>query len=400
MLETKEELERIDEERNNQFEKTSSYRIDLVSLSGKKEQLENDIVRLTEMIEDDKKTMHAKGEEIESSQHSIQEIVLNSSDVDVKLKELFEQKEKDEKIYNSWQGKYNQLQEEVISRENHLKSVRQTKDEFQEKVHNLELEKLEKATRMRSIRDKVWEEHQVNLEDFKPLSPEEKDSLENYRQRIRDLKEVISTLGPVNLVALEEYQVSKERLDFLKGQMKDLVEAKSSLNSTISKIDETAREMFMRTFQQIKTNFQTVFAQLFEGGEADLALQSEMDILESPIEISARPRGKKLININQLSGGEKALTATSLIFAIYLVKPSPFCILDEIDAPLDDANVKRFLKIVKHFSQNTQFLIITHNKLSMEAADTLYGITMEQAGVSKIVSVKLGHQEVLAGEQN
>ncbi|HEX9916729.1 MAG TPA: chromosome segregation protein SMC [candidate division Zixibacteria bacterium] len=399
VFETKEELDRIEEERNLQFEKTNSFRIDLVSLSGKKEQLENDLLRLNEMIDDIRKNINMRIEQTENSRKGIQEITLNNSNVDEELKGLFEQKETDEKIYNSWQGKYSQLQQEVVSRESQLKSIRQIREEFQSKVHNLELGKLEKATRMRSIRDKAWEEHQVNLEDLEPLSLEERGGLENYRQRIKSLRELVSRLGPVNLVALEEYKVSKERLDFLKNQIKDLVEAKNSLNLTIGKIDETAREMFLETFQKVRANFQSVFAQLFEGGEADVTLEPDIDVLESPIEISARPRGKRLVNINQLSGGEKALTATSLIFAIYLVKPSPFCILDEIDAPLDDSNVKRFLKMIRHFSQNTQFLVITHNKLTMESADTLYGVTMEQPGVSKIVSVKLGRQEVLAGDQ-
>ncbi|MCJ7509083.1 MAG: chromosome segregation protein SMC [candidate division Zixibacteria bacterium] len=399
VLETKEELDQIEEERNLQFEKTNSFRIDLVSLGGKEEQLENDLLRLNEMIDDIKKNINTRIEQTESSKKNIQEIALSNSNVDEELKGLFEQKETDEKIYNSWQGKYSELQQQVVSRESELKSIRQIREEFQTKVHNLELGKLEKATRMRGIRDKVWEEHQVNLEDLEPLSAEERGGLENYRQKIRSLKELVSRLGPVNLVALEEYKISKERLDFLKNQMKDLVEAKDSLNSTIGKIDETAREMFLETFQKVKANFQSVFAQLFEGGEADVVLQPDMDVLESPIEISARPRGKRLVNINQLSGGEKALTAISLIFAIYLVKPSPFCILDEIDAPLDDSNVKRFLKMIRHFSQNTQFLVITHNKLTMESADTLYGVTMEQPGVSKIVSVKLGRQEILAGDQ-
>jgi chromosome segregation protein len=399
VFETKEELDGIEEERNLQFEKTNSFRIDLVSLSGKKEQLENDLLRLNEMIDDIRKNMNMRIEQMENSRKSIQEITLSNSNVDEELKGLFEQKEADEKIYNSWQGKYSQLQQDVVSRESQLKSIRQIREEFQNKVHNLELGKLEKATRMRSVRDKVWEEHQVNLEDLEPLSLEERGGLENYRQRIKSLRELVSRLGPVNLVALEEYKVSKERLDFLKNQIKDLVEAKNSLNLTIGKIDETAREMFLETFQKVRANFQSVFAQLFEGGEADATLEPDIDVLESPIEISARPRGKRLVNINQLSGGEKALTATSLIFAIYLVKPSPFCILDEIDAPLDDSNVKRFLKMIRHFSQNTQFLVITHNKLTMESADTLYGVTMEQPGVSKIVSVKLGRQEVLAGDQ-
>ena len=400
LLEIGRRLGQIEEERDNQFGETNHCRIELVTLSGKKEQLENDIARLKEMMEDISKDICSKKEQVEDSERSINEITLSSSGVDEKLKELIKQKEQNEKLCNYWQDKYSQVQSECTLKENQLKSIRQAKDGFQNKVHDLELGKLEKSTQMRSIRDRVWEEYQVNLEDLKALPPEERSELESHRQRIRSLKDELSRLGPVNLVASEEYQVSKERLDFLRGQMKDLVGAKESLGTTITKIDETAREMFMQTFAKIRSNFQSVFGQLFEGGEADLALLPEMDLLESPIQISARPRGKRLININQLSGGEKALTAISLIFAIYLVKPSPFCILDEIDAPLDDLNVKRFLGLIQHFSQNTQFLIITHNKLTMETADTLYGVTMEQAGVSKIVSVRLGKQETLAGEHN
>ena len=145
--------------------------------------------------------------------------------------------------------------------------------------------------------------------------------------------------------------------------------------------------MFLETFTQVRANFQQVFSDLFQGGEADLRMEDEDDPLESPILISARPRGKRLLNISQLSGGEKALTAISLLFAIYLVKPSPFCILDEVDAPLDDANVNRFLKMIRHFSQKTQFILITHNKRTMEQCDRFYGVTMQQPGVSQIVSV-------------
>jgi chromosome segregation protein len=208
------------------------------------------------------------------------------------------------------------------------------------------------------------------------------------------LKELLQRIGPVNLLALEEYQKEKERLDFLKKQTLDLQEAKKNLNETITKINQTAQELFLETFNKAKENFQKVFSELFEGGETELTLVNEADPLESPIEIMARPKGKRLVNIAQLSSGEKALTALSLLFGLYLVKPSPFCILDEVDAPLDDANIVRFLKMIRHFAQKTQFIVITHNKLTMESADVLYGVTMEQLGVSKIVSVKLDEQKV------
>ncbi|RKX30470.1 MAG: hypothetical protein DRP46_05330, partial [Candidatus Zixiibacteriota bacterium] len=157
--------------------------------------------------------------------------------------------------------------------------------------------------------------------------------------------------------------------------------------------NQTARKLFLETFDKVRDNFKQVFEELFTGGEADIRMVNEDDPLESPIEIIARPRGKKLLSIAQMSGGERALTAISLLFAIYLAKPSPFCILDEIDAPLDDANIHRFLRIIKTFSEQTQFIIITHNKITMEAADILYGITMEHPGVSKVVSVRFNEDE-------
>jgi chromosome segregation protein len=190
--------------------------------------------------------------------------------------------------------------------------------------------------------------------------------------------------------ALVEYPQTAERYEFMKKQIEDLTQAKAELEGTILQINKNAHELFMKTFEQARENFQKLFAELFEGGQADLILEGTEDPLEPDLKIVARPKGKKLVTIQQLSGGEKALTAISLLFSLYMVKPSPFCILDEIDAPLDDANIDRFLAIIRKFSTgDTQFIVITHNKRTMEAADVLYGVTMEKTGISKIVSVRL-----------
>ena len=196
------------------------------------------------------------------------------------------------------------------------------------------------------------------------------------------------------MLADEEYTTEEGRLMFLEKQYADLQEAKKSLMDVINKINKTAEEKFIDTFGLIKENFQNVFGSLFEGGVAEIKLVNPDDILDSPIDIIARPGSKKVASVNQLSGGERALTAISLLFAIYMVKPSPFCILDEIDAPLDDANVTRFLKLINKFTHSTQFIVITHNKKTMEAADLLYGVTMERPGVSTIVSVKFNGSAV------
>jgi len=202
----------------------------------------------------------------------------------------------------------------------------------------------------------------------------------------------VKSFGAVNLLALEEYEVTAEREKFLSTQLNDLTVAKNDLKATILKINKTARQLFSETFEKVSQNFSQLFVTLFAGGEARISLLDPEDPLESDIEIIARPGGKKLLPITMLSGGERALTAISLLFSLYLVKPSPFCILDEIDAPLDDANCQRFLKIIKNFSRQTQFITITHNKITMEASDNLYGITMERPGVSKLVAVKFARQ--------
>jgi chromosome segregation protein len=204
-----------------------------------------------------------------------------------------------------------------------------------------------------------------------------------------EAKDKLNALGSVNFMALEEYETQNQRLLFYNEQVKDLTESEKTLQEAIAEINNTAEQKFNATFEEIRANFKRLFKSLFgEEGEAELLI-AEGNPLEADVDIMAKPAGKKPHSIEMLSGGEKTLTAISLLFAIYLVKPSPFCILDEVDAPLDDANIDKFLTIIRDFSKNTQFLIVTHNKRTMEACDNLYGITMAEEGVSKVVSVKL-----------
>ena len=210
------------------------------------------------------------------------------------------------------------------------------------------------------------------------------------REKLELLTKQREQFGAVNELALDEYEAEKERLDFLAGQREDLQKAERELRSTIEEINKTALQKFEATFCAVRKNFIALFRELFElEDEADLLIHSGEDPLEAHIEIVAKPRGKKPLSIEQLSGGEKALTALSLLFAIYLVKPSPFCILDEVDAPLDDANVTRFIKLLKKFENNTQFIIVTHNKKTMASCQALYGVTMEEEGVSRLIPVRL-----------
>jgi len=193
----------------------------------------------------------------------------------------------------------------------------------------------------------------------------------------------------VNMTAIEEFSELEERHAFLSAQRQDLEQSMASLRDTIRRINRTSRERFARAFEAIRLSYQEIFQVLFNGGRADLRLEESEDVLEAGVEILAQPPGKRLGSIQLLSGGEKALSAIALLFAVFRFQPSPFCLLDEVDAALDDANVSRFTRMIGQYSQNTQFIMITHNKLSMESANLLYGVTMEEPGVSQLVSLEL-----------
>ncbi len=218
-------------------------------------------------------------------------------------------------------------------------------------------------------------------------------------ERVKMMRKRIENMGAVNMTAPEEYDALNERHTFLKTQMTDLDNAKKDLKSAISKINQTTRENFKYTFEQVRMHFKNIFQSLFHGGECDLVLTQPENLLETGIEIYAQPSGKKLLNITSMSGGEKTLTAMSLLFAFFTHNPSPFCIMDEADAALDEANVERYVNLIKEFSKTTQFIVVTHNKRTMEAARMLYGITMEESGVSKVMSVNLADRNAQTEQQ-
>jgi chromosome segregation protein len=265
---------------------------------------------------------------------------------------------------------------------------------LQEKVHDSEMQLERLNEKRRSMVERLWEEYE---KDLNTLTDEEIQlDLDEAaaREKIDVLKKRLKTIGPnVNLSVLEDYEQEKTSFDDLSKQKTDLEEAKGSLEKLIRKLDKEASEKFVETFKQVRDNFREVFITLFEGGEADIRLEDDPDPLNARIAVYARPSGKSMKNISLLSGGERALTATSLLFGLYLVKRSPYCILDEVDGPLDDANIGRFINLIRRFSEKTQFLVITHNKKTMAACDLLYGVTLIEPGVSQTVSVSLASAE-------
>ena len=240
----------------------------------------------------------------------------------------------------------------------------------------------------------MWEEYEITYNHALELRNENLTDLAYMKRQIQNLKGDIKKLGDVNVNAIEDYKNVSERFEFLKGQHDDLIEAEATLIKIIEELDAAMRKQFEEQFALISKEFDSVFKQLFGGGKGTLELMEDEDILEAGIRIIAQPPGKKLQNMMQLSGGEKALTAISLLFAIQNLKPSPFCLLDEIEAALDDSNVTRFAQYLHKLTKNTQFIVITHRRGTMTAADRLYGITMQEKGVSTLVSVDLLENEL------
>lgn len=276
-----------------------------------------------------------------------------------------------------------------------IKAMRQEHNEVKEALNKAKLELAELRANANRTNEQIFERYSLVLSEiYEANLPAQDFDVQAGVERIQNLRTSMSNIGNINLAAIDELDELKTRHDFLNGQRNDLEKSLEALNKAIQKINRTTRQRFQDSFALINEKFSKLFPRLFRGGNAQLILTNPEDILTTGVEIIAQPPGKKLQNISLLSGGEKALTAVSLLFAIFLIKPSPFCLLDEVDAPLDDANVDRYNDIVKEMSQRTQFIVITHNKRTMQMTETLFGVTMQEPGISTLVAVRLGDEEV------
>ncbi|GAB4272394.1 MAG: chromosome segregation protein SMC [Deferrisomatales bacterium] len=278
---------------------------------------------------------------------------------------------------------------ELTAGERATAEARRRAEEAQRRFHEAELGLRDLELRAQSLGERFRERLGGELAQAARDGIPEGFAPEAAEERIRELDSKLEGFGEINLLAIEEYEERKSRYEFLEAQKADLEKSLANLKQAIGRINRVSRERFAETFEKVSVTFREIYPKLFRGGEARLLLTDPEDLLETGVDIIARPPGKRPQHISLLSGGEKAMTAVALIFSVFLVKPSPFCILDEVDAPLDEANVGRFSEMVKHMSASSQFLIITHNKSTMEAADHLYGVTMAEPGISKVVSVRL-----------
>jgi chromosome segregation protein len=316
-----------------------------------------------------------------------QQLFLDLNDLEKKVGGLSESKQESDARVKIFVEKREKIAVETEERAEKVRQARSKFEEIQKDVHGFEVQEAQMNVEIRNIEEKLQVEYKVDL-DNPPVALEKGFDGDDAEKESIELRAKIERLGLVNMVAVEEYDELNQRYKFLTEQREDLLKAKDDLQKAINKINLTSKELFTSTFATVQENFKDTFQRLFEGGRAELILIDEGDVLESGIEIVARPPGKRLQSVSLLSGGEKALTAIALLFALFMVKPSPFCLLDEIDAPLDDVNVGRFTHLLREFSKKTQFIMITHSKVSMETADVMYGVTMQESGVSKIISTK------------
>ncbi|HMZ89389.1 MAG TPA: chromosome segregation protein SMC [Chitinophagales bacterium] len=304
------------------------------------------------------------------------------------LLKLYDEKTTMEQMVSREEENYYGSRGEVAETEDKIKALQKKKDSSEHALGSIKDRLNELKVQLAGIKERLWVEFQVELESILDNEPPTDVTLEELQVKVDAAKKRIENYGEVNPMAIQAYEEMNTRYDFIKTQREDLLQAKTSLLDTIKEIDETARNKFDEAFMQIRENFKMVFRSLFnEEDDCDLLLKDDYDPLEAQIEIIAKPKGKKPQVIDQLSGGEKTLTGMSLLFALYLIKPAPFCILDEVDAPLDDNNIMKFNNTIRKFADKSQFIIVTHNKRTMSEVDIIYGVTMPEMGISKVVPV-------------
>jgi chromosome segregation protein len=331
----------------------------------------------------------------ENSKHQLKESAENIDTTSRELKELEEavvsllkNKDAEEKKLNEADQAYYNLRNELNAKESALRTKQKSKEQTDQLLTEIKDKLNELKLHLAGMKERLQVEFKVDLDVILEEERTTQTPLEELQAKNDRMKKRLENMGEINPTAIEAYTEMKKRFDFIGEQKNDLVTAKESLLQTIQEVETTANQKFLETFNQVRENFQNVFKALFtEDDTADMIMENPDNLAETGIDIVAKPKGKRPTSITQLSGGEKTLTATALLFAIYLIKPAPFCILDEVDAPLDDANVSKFTQMIRKFSKESQFIIITHNKMTMASVDIIYGVTMQEPGVSKLVPV-------------
>ena len=374
----------IQTERDNFQQAVQELRIELLNLENKRESInyQKELAKDTiEELNKRKKSINKEISELLSKRRSLGKEVSKS---DVELKSISGKLVKERSVLKLKQDTVNDTYQSMEEIQNKIRSEQESRETLLEELKINELKIVEQEQRINIIKERIKDRYSMDI----PLELIVDDELDDLELRVDQIMRSIDSIGPINMAVQYEYEEEQKRLKVLIDQRIDLTASEDNLRETIQQIDKVARKKFQDTFDNIKLNFSKLFGMFFEGGTASLSLIGDPDPLEADISIHAQPPGKKNQSLRMLSAGEKSLTAIALLFAIYQYKPSPYCILDEVDAPLDDVNIQKFKRVLNSFADETQFIVVTHNKLTMEAADYLYGVTMEQKGVSKLVSVK------------
>ena len=342
----------------------------------------------TKQLDDLRNQVEVNASQLKQTNESIaesEELLGNSESV---LIGLLRRKEEEEKTLNEADQAYYNLRNALGERESELRHKTKEKEQLEHLLSGIKDRLNELKLQLAGMKERLHVEFKINLDDIIDQPRKGEVPTEELQEKADKMKKRLENLGEVNPTAIEAFTEMKKRYEFILEQKNDLVGAKDSLLQTIQEVEATANQQFLDTFNKVRENFQRVFKSLFtEEDTADMVLENPENLAETGIDIVAKPKGKRPSSISQLSGGEKTLTATALLFSIYLIKPAPFCILDEVDAPLDDANVGKFTNMIRQFSENSQFIIVTHNKMTMSTVDVIYGVTMQEPGVSKLVPV-------------
>lgn len=404
----KQEMEDLEEEKSKAREFLQEEKARMKSVHQEKSLLEREAARLEAELSSTVKELKAVSDNLAEIEKENNNLKLKETELQEKSLKIEAERKETDKALNSAEKKVKELEEkesytreklknfkeqkdelsrQIIEKEEEVKNLKKNLQSREKKKHDYELEVARLETELKNLVSRLEEEYGIDIKESPNYTIDMGE--EKARQEIKILKEKIQEFGRVNTGAIEEYERLKERVDFFKEQREDLRRAKSTIHQVIDEIDEKIKVNFLKSFNQIKASFSNAFKDFFEGGRAYLKLNDPDNILETGIDIIAQPPGKKLQGLSLLSGGEKALTAIALLFAILKVRPTPFCILDEIEVSLDSLNLNRFINYLKSLSEDTQFIVITHRRKTMEAADVLYGVTMEDPGVSKILSMKL-----------
>ena len=370
--------------RDDYQQKLQDARIRLVELESRRDQVKFKKSSGEESVEELRTRQETIVQEIGELQQKKSDLDSNIQSGEQGLKTLNAEIQKQRSILDLKQSAYRDTYQSIEEIQAKIAAEQRDREQILEDLKNAELEATESAQQIRLVDERIQDRYGKNVAENLIVDESE----EELELKIEKIQRSLENIGPVNMAVQDEYEDENERLATLNTQRDDLTAAEENLRETIRKIDRVARKRFQETFDLIKSNFEELFRLFFEGGDATLSLLGDPDPLEADIGIMAQPPGKRNTSLRLLSSGEKALTAISLLFAIYQVKPSPYCILDEVDAPLDDVNIRKFTRVLAKFCDETQFIIVTHNKLTMEIADYMYGVTQEKKGLSQLVSVK------------